>query len=194
MSILQSKILKRWFLLGTAFFCILNCGLADEKTGFEIVSHNAVLHIYPSSNSISCIDTLVLKLGGSHPHEINVRLFPWYSIESISVDGRQADYARDKEILRIKDIDGDSLVSVVISYSGSLRYQSEFSKITTERAVLRAEEIFPYAKSALQSVQLTLIVPGNWETIALGELLLRNTNQDSSVFVWRSNMPVETMG
>ncbi len=178
----------------TASFCLLTCGLADEKTGFEIVSHNASLRIYPSSNSISCIDTLVLKLSEPRPQEINVRLFPWFSIENISVDGRQADYSRDKEILKIKDIDGDSLASVVISYSGSLRYQSEFSKITPERAVLRAEEIFPYTKSALQSVQLTLIVPGNWETIALGELLLRNTTQDSSVFVWGSNMPVATMG
>lgn len=178
----------------TASFCLLTCGFAEEKTGYEIVSHNASLRIYPSSNSISCIDTLVLKLSEPRPQEINVRLFPWYSIDNISVDGRQADYSRDKEILKIKDIDGDSLASVVMSYSGSLRYQSEFSKITPERAVLRAEEIFPYAKSALQSVQLTLIVPGDWETIALGELLLRNTTQDSSVFVWRFDAPVATMG
>ena len=194
--IIKSKIFQRWFIICATSFCLLAGSPAGEKeqTGFEILSHNAVVHIYPSSNSISCIDTLTLKLGESRQHEINVRLFLWFSVENISVDGRQANYSRDKEVLKIKDINSDSLASVVISYSGSPRYQSEFTKITPKRAVLRAEEILPYAKSTLQSVQLTLIVPSEWETIALGELLLRNTAQDSSVFVWRSTTPVETMG
>ncbi len=177
-------------------FCFVLSVLANEKPdkGFEIISHIAKIHILPSSTTLRCSDTLIVRRTKEDIENIELNLLPLYTIEAVNIEGRKADFDHARGIVKINDISSDSLFQVVVQYSCKQYFQSEFSQFNRERAILRSEELLPYGPSALQTVRLTFIVPPDWETIALGRLITKNTTTDSSMFVWEFDQPISTLG
>lgn len=145
-------------------------------------------------NQISCEDTITLRLIKPSVEEIWLKLFPVFTVEQVRSKGKELGYSQEREILSITDFENDSIITFEIRYTGQFQKRTEFSEFTAERAILRSEEILPIGPSAFQFLRLTISVPSDWETIAVGRLLSKNTTTDSTIFVREFDKPLPTLG
>jgi hypothetical protein len=191
----QSKIYKRWLLIATASCCFCQYLFAQraDTVAFEIVSHQLRIEIVPLNNFISCVDTLKIHRKKDFD-QITLDLFPLFHIEKFLVDGEDTDFIQNNAGITFNDIPSDTTFDVVIRYSGELRFRSNFTKITEDRAVLRAEEVLPSGHQRLLFARMELHVPSDWTTIACGKLVRQDSNENRSIFVWESNEEVRTLG
>ncbi|MDI6765413.1 MAG: M1 family aminopeptidase [Bacteroidota bacterium] len=123
-----------------------------------------------------------------------LKLFPVFTVEQIRSKGKEIGYSQKKEILSIKEFEYDSIITFAIRYSGRFQNRTEFTELTAEHAILRSEEILPIGPSAFQFVRLTISVPSNWETIAVGRLLSKDSTTESAIFVFEFDKPLPTLG
>jgi hypothetical protein len=66
--------------------------------------------------------------------------------------------------------------------------------MTTERAILREEDILPYGPRALEFVRLNLTIPKEWDCVAVGRLVARNTDESTATWTWVSDVPIPMIG
>jgi len=163
-------------------------------TSFEVIGHRIGLHIYPSQNGIECIDTFSIRLLKKDVHSIRMRFIPVYQIDQLSANGRKVDYKRERDIFWIEDVPQDSVVRYIVSYSGHLNFQSEFSSLSKDRAILREEEILPYGPRRLEYVHMNITVPSGWEVAAPGRLVGRVDQKDSTQFQFAMNAIAPMIG
>ena len=192
----MEDVLIPWqILLGTATLFLMASTSAYEKSdsSYEIVSHHARIHLFPETQDVQSVDTLAIRLSGE-PAVLGLKLPPVYKIEYLTINGEETKFHHDGIALNIDDIPTDSVLQVVIGYSGRFLLRSEFSSITAERAIFRDAEILPTGISRLQNIRLSVTVPSNWETVAGGVLSNVYTGVDSSTYVWEMDQPVSEIG
>jgi hypothetical protein len=165
-----------------------------ELSGYEIAGHAARIEISPLSQQIVCTDTLTLHRIGDSKREAFVRLVAIYEIHSVQHRGRSVQYVRTRDGLRFSELPADSVLPLVISYSGRIPIRSESSSITGERAILREEELLPYGSRKLRSVRLSVTVPSDWVVVAPGDLVQEEVLGESKLFVFQSNEPLLLIG
>ncbi|MGA2623453.1 MAG: M1 family aminopeptidase [Bacteroidota bacterium] len=172
------------------------CAPAQDRNGDKLVvtAHCAELHLFPSTNALRCIDTLSLRPTLTGTETINLRLLPVYTVEEVTARGKKLDFKRTRDGIEIRGVPRDSTIDVVVTYSGELSFRSDFTCMTTERAVLREEEILPSGPDALQFVRLSVIVPEDWDAITVGRLVSRTAMGGSTQFVWESDQPIPVIG
>ena len=192
---LKSNISKRRLILWAASFFILMYGntKADES-GFEIIAHRAKIQLFPATKTIACVDTLSIRKTGRKIEQLNFGFLPFYRVGNITVNGRKTEYTRDREFLRLNDVPVDTVIQVVVDFSGELSFQTEFTHFTSDRAVIREEEILPRGSKALRFVRFSLIVPKEWDAITVGRLVSHTTLNDSTIFVWESDQVLPLIG
>jgi hypothetical protein len=191
-----SNIVKRWLLIAAASCCFWQILFAQraDSVGFEIVAHRLRMEIVPPNNFISCVDTLQIHRLKKNVEQITLDFFSGFHIEKFFVDGDEAKFKQNNSGITFDDIPSDTAFDVVIEYSGELRFRSDFTKITEERAVLRTEEVFPSGPQRLRFVRMELHVPSDWTTIACGKLVQHDTTGRNSIFVWESKEVLTTLG
>jgi hypothetical protein len=190
------KISKWWLLLGAAsliFFTYISAQ-QKEEAGYEIISHKARLQLFPHSNALTCTDTLSLRLTNRNIEHFSLELLPVYTIEQITVEGKKTEVKRHQNQVQFDDAPSDSQFQIIIRYSGTLSFRSDFSLMTEDRAVLLEDEIFLHGPKSLQSARLSIIVPQDWEAIAVGKLASKDTLADSTRYVWEFNQRISMIG
>ncbi|MBI3365851.1 MAG: hypothetical protein HY033_13210, partial [Ignavibacteriae bacterium] len=194
--IVGKSILARILLVGVIIFIATLSLRAEDQpdTSYEIIGHRIRLHIFPSQNGITCIDTFSIRLLRKDVHSIQLRFLPAYDIEQILLKGKKVDFKRERDRLNIDDVPSDSVVQYVLSFSGHLNFQSEYSSLSKDRAILREEEILPYGPRRLQDVRMDIIVPSSWDVAAPGNLSTRESLADSTLFRFRLDETVPMIG
>lgn len=192
----KSTILKRWLLVTAASCCFWQIILAQraDSVGFEIVAHRLKMEIFPSENFISCVDTLTIHKTKKNIEHITLDFYPGFQVEQFFVDGDETDFKQSNSGITFDNIPSDTTFDILIHYSGELRFRSDFTKITNERAVLRAEEVLPSGPQLFRFVRIELHVPKDWTTITCGKLVHRDTSNGNAIFVWESKEVTTTIG
>jgi len=160
-----------------------------SETKQNILSHSAFIKIFPTEKTISVIDTLIVV---SSESEIFLRLFPTYEIVNSSLNGKPTIPLRDGMMLQIRDVLSDTN-TIIVEYSGEV-LSTEMSQLNDTSAVLREEEILPQGEHNYQFANIKLQVPNGWEAIASGQLTTKETESDSTIFFWRTNTPIPSLG
>ena len=194
----QSKVQNpksKFLFLVLAVLLGCSLGFADEKpdSNFEITAHRVRLQLFPSINGISCIDTMTIRQTAKHGR-IALKFVPVYDVEMVTINGEKKDFKKNNDLLQLEGIPGDSILQSVITYSGTLSFNSEFSMMTKDRAVLREEEILPSGPRILRFVRMSVVVPSAWEVIAAGRLLSRDSLRDSTTYVWENTEAIPMIG
>jgi len=186
----------RRLLIFAASFCFCSSLECQEPvdSSFVITSCRAALQIFPAANGISCTDTLGIRRGLLEKHHLSVRLYRVFSVQAVSLNGKKHDFTRKQDTLEIKDLPGDSTFDLCIGYSGRLDFQSEFTRLTLDRAVLHADDILPAGAMAIESVRISLIVPGDWTALSVGGLVCQEPRNDSTISVWEYTHPIPQIG
>lgn len=187
---------RRWLAVWAAFLCFIVCAPAQDRNGGKLVvtAHRAELQLFPSTNALRCIDTLSIRPDPPGTSTITLRLLPVYTVDEVSARGRKLDFEQTSGGIEIRGVPRDSTFEVVVTYSGDLSFRSDFTRMTTEQAVLREEEILPNGPDALQFVRFSIVVPGDWDAITVGRLVSRTASEGSTQFVWECDQPIPSIG
>src|SRR5208283_5168669 len=195
-AVIARRLIMRQLVVLAASFCFFTLLQSQDRpeNSFIIVCHRARIQIFPATNAIACTDTIKIRRTSFNSDTIEFQLPHVFEIQDASIGQNKKEIRKTREGFEIKNIPSDSVVDIVISYSGTLAFQSEFTLLTTDRAVLREEEILPNGPRALEFVRFSLIVPHEWEAFAVGQLVTSATHDDSSMFVWEFNRPIPQIG
>ncbi len=162
-----------------------------------ITAHRAAFALDPLSRVYTCTDTLSLIFADGPGDSASVRLHPSYAVVSLTVGGASIPFRFDGGRLRWLRPSGEREGEVVAEFRGRIDFASEYSRVSSSRAVLREEEILPWGPGDLRSGRLAITVPGEWAVIAPGR---RERSADSleragpagtrtHVFTWESPIP-----
>ncbi len=195
-EILDFGFFKKFLIIClTSVLSVVSSWTQDgEEKGFEIVSHRARLQFFPQSLAFLCTDTLSIRMLDRNMEHLSLRFFHSYTPDNIVIRGKNIDFKQKGDNLIIEDIPSDSLIDVVVSYSGKFPFRSEFSGYTTERALLREDEVLPGGPKAYQYVRLSIVVPKDWTTIAVGKNVLQEIHADSLTTVWEFDQSLLNLG
>lgn len=165
-----------------------------DQPGYEIISHRINLQLFPQSNVIACTDTLMLHITDRRVQKLRIGLVRLYSIADLTFQGERKKFTREQDDVILEHLPSDTLLQLVVVYSGSFSFRSEFSSFTSERAVLREEEVLPYGPKAYQFVRMSITVPKTWEAVAGGNPVRSMARNDSITTIWECNTPVPMIG
>ncbi len=187
---------RRWLAVWAASLCFIVCAPSQERNGgkLEVLAHRAEIRLFPSTNSLRCVDTLSIRPDQPATSTITLKLLPVYTVDEVTARGKKLDFERTRDGIQLRDDPRDSTFDVVITYSGELSFRSDFTRMTTERAVLREEEILPGGPDVLQFVRLSIVVPEDWNAITVGRLVSRTSTEGSTRFVWECDRPIPVIG
>ena len=187
---------KQWLLFCAAMLCCALLSVAQDKDeqGFEIISHRARLQLFPQSLALQGVDTLSLRIADPRPDKLSLRMIRMLSADDVFMKGKQREFTQKSDRLEIDDVPSDSVVDVVVSYTGNFAFRSEFSGFTTERAVLREDEVLPTGPKAYRFSRLSLVVPSDWTTIAVGGKVSESATADTTTTVWEFNQSLPNLG
>ncbi|TAK61007.1 MAG: hypothetical protein EPO24_06150, partial [Bacteroidetes bacterium] len=125
---------------------------------------------------------------------LNFGLVPFFKITNLILNGDDADFEQGRDGVIIEDVPTDTVADVVFEYEGKMSFHTEFSRLDEERAVLREEEILPHAPRNLQFFRFSIEVPSDWDAVAPGVLVKRDSLPNSNLFVWEYDEPVPMIG
>jgi hypothetical protein len=170
-------------------------GQGDPPVG--VVSHRAGFSIEPLSRVYECADTMTVRYPAERSDSAFFRFHPAHVPVRFTVDGRDAEYRFEAGNFRWKRRSDDTTAAVVIEYRGRLDFRSEYSQVGPDRAVLRAEEIFPWGEGGIRTGRLAVTVPSGWDVIAPGSRLTppgvspagTAAATRTEVFEWRTPIP-----
>ena len=165
-----------------------------KDSPYEITAHRATLHLFPGQNAVACADTLSIRLNGGRTDHISLRLLSVFEVEQVTVNDRNTRHKRDGDSLRLEGLPRDTLLRVLIRYSGILAFRSELSRLTPDRAVLLEDEIFPHGNSALEYARLSIEVPHDWEAYGAGRMVRRESLNDSVIYTLETDRRVPLLG
>ena len=170
------------------FSSILTFG-ADKNESNKVLSHSAFIKIFPSKKTISVVDTIVVVSSNS---EIPFRLSPTFIVGEASLNGKQSIPQHDGAMLQFRDVLQDTSI-IIVHYRGEI-VATEMSQLNDTSAILREEEIFPQGEHDYQFANVTIQVPIGWETIASDKLIGQKTENDSTLFFWKTDLPIPSLG
>jgi hypothetical protein len=133
-----------------------------------VASHRAMLTLEPLSRVYDCVDTVVVRYGAGESDSAFLRLHPAYSPVSVTIGDRQVPFSFRSGRLWWERGGGDSTAEIVIAFRGRIDFASEYTRVTADRAILKAEEVLPWGEGTLDSGRLGITVPSDWEVIAPG--------------------------
>ena len=187
--------ITRWSILWITSFCFLYA--AEDRACdslWIITSHNAEIVIFPSTGSLSCIDTITFTRSAGADEIMCMKVLPLLTVRSMTHNGKALDYTRERERITIHNIPSDTEFNIVVQFEGSFLKGTEFSKISESGAVLRLDEILPSAPHKYRSARLTVSVPSGWESIGPGELAGDTDDDIRHISIWECNRPLPLLG
>jgi hypothetical protein len=168
--------------------------LAGADSAWTIISHHCSLQIFPDESGIRATDTLQIRRMTSGEDSLALTLLSWYEIASVRMNGRDVPYRHDNSRLVLHQLSGDTVVTLIVSYSGKVDPRSEFSRISAGEATLRAEEVLPSGPKTIGVFFLCVIVPRTWQVYAPGTCVRRSSQRDSLAVSFRLDAVVPSLG
>ena len=171
-------------------------GEESPDSTYEITGYHCAVHIFPFQNGIVCHDTIIIHRLRFERNSIELRFPPFYEVDFFSMNGKAREFKAVDGRWTIDDLPRDSVLRCILSYSGTMDFRSEFSRLSKDRAILREEEIFPssYAPKILTSVRLAVTVPEDWSIMVPGDMVNRTTTNDSLTEIFSLDAPVPMIG
>jgi hypothetical protein len=169
-------------------------GASSVDTLFEITSHCARIHLFPSEGAMYCSDTLEFRIVGEKKSTLTFGLSRQNRIEQILLNGELVQAERSEEAFTIDGSRLERLNRLVVEFTGRGTGNPEISRLTPERALLHENEILVRGFRAYEFVRLTIVVPRQWTAIAVGSLESTRELNDSREFVWVSRDRIPTVG
>jgi hypothetical protein len=167
---------------------------AQTDTTYRIVSSRYRLELLPSDKAIRCTDTLGIRLGAGADGSVSFRFFPLYRITGVTVGGRAAPFALERDRLSVRDVPREGTAEIVVEYAGRIPVPTEFAQIGEDRAVFHEEGVVPTGLYDLTYVRGAITVPRGWDALAVGTLAAKAEGTDSVTFVWESAAPLPNLG
>jgi hypothetical protein len=182
-------------VLGQFVFAASSAGSNQQnsESSFEIIGCSVSISIFPAEQRVECIDTMTL-------HRLNdgdlfkARLVPIYHVQEILIDGDKAEYDFENGTLSIAEMPGDSIVDIIIHYSGEWRLRSEFSAITSGYSIFRDSELFPTVGGIFSFVRIKIEVPSGWKTVTVGDLTRIENKFEREIHYWKCLQPLSEIG
>lgn len=185
----------RWTRGCIFLLLIAGSALAETPSGYGIASHKIRLHFFPSESAFSCVDTLTVRFPADHPDRLTLKLLPFYKVSGAFIKGESVEYSLTREGLIISDIPSDTLVDVVVQYSGEMNFRSEFSRMSKSQIFFREEELLPNGgDKILGFVRLHYVLPKGWEGIGIGAIVRRDSTADSTITTWEFEGALPNIG
>ena len=186
----------RVFSFLTALFssCFPAPAHSQPDSGYEIIAHRASIQLAPSSNSISCIDTVSIRLAAKRPEQIALNFFPWYEIKTVTLNGNEIRYKRSGNVVSLDNLPTSQQFDIILSYGTRRAFHTETTFMTPTRAILREEDLLPYGPRSLEFVRLQLTVPKEWTTITVGQLVEKEVKENTATHVWEAREPMPMIG
>ena len=183
------------FVLSCSFILTAH-GTELSDSSYEITGYHVDLRIYPAQNGIVCCDTITIHRITPRRDSIAVRFPPFYEVESLFVNGKESKFRAGEGIILLTGLPRDTVVQCRLIYSGVVDFHSEFSRITPDRAILRAEEFLPssFGPQTIRSLRMAVTVPRGWSIFAPGDVVYSDTVDDSVKAVFSLQEPVPTIG
>lgn len=161
---------------------------------YEITGHRARIHLFPGEGTIRCSDTVTVRRSGGRRGVFRFDLSPLHRVEKVVLNGEEIRPERTREGFLIEASKLEEENQVVVEFSGNPSGNPELSRLNSERAVLREEEILARGTHAYGFVRLTVVVPRDWEAVTTGTLASKRTVGDSAEFTWVSKNAIPEIG
>lgn len=168
--------------------------VTPPESMYEITGHRARIHLFPSEGTIRCSDTVTVRRSGEGKGAFRFELSLLHRVEKVVLNGEEIRLERTREGFSIEASKLEEENQVVVEFSGNPSGNPELSRLNSERAVLRAEDLLIRGTHAYSFTRLTIVVPRDWEAVATGMLALKRTVGDSAEFVWASQGPLPDIG
>ena len=189
-----SKALLRSCVLSVLIIFIAHGVWGETGNAFLITSHRASLQIYSESNAISCIDTITVRPLDKRARKLSLGFIQVYKIDYLYVNGSRASFRQHGDSLAITDVPTDKEFTIIISYFGTLSFESDFAGISPTQAVLFENAVLPSNSEKLDYVRLAITVAKTWQAVAAGRLTRTISSGDSTTFVWESKEQLPSLG
>lgn len=179
--------------------CLLVPAARGDETpdsSYEITGYHCSVHIFPFQNGIVCRDTITIHRFRTDRNSIDVRFPPFYEVDNFSLNGKQMEFKAANGTWTIGDLPRDTVLRCILSYSGTMDFRSEFSRVTGDRAILREEEFLPssYGPKIITSLRMTITVPQDWSIFAPGDKVGHTIANDSLTEVFSLDTPIPMIG
>jgi hypothetical protein len=159
-----------------------------------ILSHDARISLDPSSRVFRCADTMVIGVRDPREKNFSLRFHPAFEISSVSVGGEAAGFESGGGVLVITPESFDTISTVTVEYAGRLDFRSAYTGVSTDRAVLREEEILPWGDRELRRGRLRISVPAEWTVVTAGELEGVTESGDVREWTFAWDTPIPAVG
>jgi hypothetical protein len=159
-----------------------------------ILSHRARIELVPSSNFLTCTDTLTLRVPDPSKRRLVIGLLRLYDLHDLQVNGKKFSSTRGTDQILVEDLPKDSTLELTLSYSGTFPEETEYSSFSSVRATLREEECLPFGEKAYLSSRITIVAPKEWSSVTIGSRTGLVTEGDVTATVWDMHHPVPLIG
>jgi len=160
----------------------------------RILSHRARIELVPSSNFISCTDTLTLRVTDPSKRMLVIGLLRLYDLQELLVNGKKSASTRGTDEILVEDLPKDSTLELTLSYSGTFPEATEYSSFSSVMAILREEECLPFGEKEYISSRITIVAPREWHSVTVGTCGALDTTGDVTASVWDMSRPVPLIG
>lgn len=182
------------FLYSLFFLFLSLCiSTANEKGGYDIISHGASIKLYPAENRIVINDTMKIRIIENLKNELVLMLNPSLIVSNVIVQSKKLKFEQKREFLKIY-YDERKEFEIIINYSGNISNQTEFSRFSESSAILHESEILPLGTKSYEYTRFSVQAPSSWQVIAVGELVNRSDRNDSALTVYENFGKVQTLG
>jgi len=167
---------------------------AGSGEAVEFIRQHCFLRIFPGQAGFTAEDTLLLRRPQPGADSIDLFLLPRYEVAAVQINGRPVPFSRRGEHLVLLRCPAETVLTAAISYSGTIDPHSEFSRIGSEEAALRSEEILPGGSRTIGETVTSVEVPAGWQVYAPGEPAARRSTADSLVTTYRLDSVAPVLG
>jgi len=166
---------------------------SDDK-GFEVVSHHARIQLFPQSFALQCVDTLSIRILQPRPDKLEFKFSRLFTPTGVLLGRTSVGFDLRSDKLIVGRVPSDTTAELIVSYFGKIPLRSEFTGFSTERALLREDEVLPSGPKAYESSRFTLTVPKDWNSMAVGGKVFEETVGDSTTTTWEFDKTLPTLG
>ncbi|HIE15525.1 MAG TPA: hypothetical protein EYP69_01230, partial [Bacteroidales bacterium] len=207
--------MNRGFIL---YIFLLTSGYLFSQNNLSIINHNLTVEINPKNSKLSVTDTLSLSSNFPVQFWLNSNLVPISLTKSvylkrIKANIKATDIGMDRDDngmenmpdLNLWEISGKTTSSLIISYKGFINdslsqskgnYQRGFSQtsgIISHKGIYLAGSSYwvPSFENSLTTFKLTVILPKDWKSVAIGDRIQIENKQNKHIDTWICNKPEE---
>jgi len=193
---MRTELNNHWKLLVPALVFLLSQpspGISSASS-FEIVSHRARIHLFPREGLLRVSDTLRLRSVSGDGGTLHLGLSPQYAVQKVTTEGTEIPFQRTREGISVDASKFKREMEITVEFSGKTAVNPELSRMTPERAILHDSEFLVRGGKVLESLELTIVVPQDWQAIGRGVLQTTRKVGDSTEFVWVAKYPIPGVG